>query len=261
MSGITINAKGQELLKVLKKAFAELKKRGANQKALIFTENRATQQYLLNLLKDNDYNVLTYNGDKSRDYEIIHKFENEADILISTDIAAEGFNLAFCSFVVNYDLPYNILTLEQRIMRCHRQGQQNDTVVLNFLSKDNFADTRMLELINKRVSQFDKIIGMSDDVVGNFADNAVDGLVVAFEQARHQRDIEAEFQAALAAHEDSNVAAVQEAENALFTTFTRDIAQEVIVTPQYIKDTYEVELDEETPRREITPVEPLSFFD
>ena len=233
---ITVNAKGQDLLKVLKKAFAELKKRGANQKALIFTENRATQQYLFKLLKDSDYNVLTYNGDKSRDYDIIRRFKNEADILITTDIAAEGFNLAFCSFVVNYDLPYNVLTLEQRIMRCHRQGQQNDVIVLNFLSKENFADTRMLELINKRVSQFDGIIGMSDDVVGNFADSAVDGLSAAFEQARHHKDIEAEFQAALTAHEETNITAVQEAENALFTTFTRDIAQKVTVTPQYIKD-------------------------
>jgi hypothetical protein len=49
-------------------------------------------------------------------------------------------------------------------MRCHRQGQQNDVIVLNFLNKQNLADTRMLELINKRISQFDGIIGMSDTV-------------------------------------------------------------------------------------------------
>jgi len=230
-ANLNSNAKGQELLKVLKKAFAELKKRGANRKALIFTESRATQQYLSKLLRTSDYNVLTYNGDKSRNYDVMKKFEQEADVLISTDIAAEGFDLEFCSFIVNYDLPYNILTLEQRIMRCHRQGQQNDVVVLNFLNKQNLADTRMLELINKRVTQFDGIIGMSDDVVGNFAESAVDGVVAAFVKARHVKDIEAEFQSALVAHEDSNIAAVQEAENALFTTFTQDIAKKVTITP------------------------------
>jgi hypothetical protein len=227
--------KGQALLKALKVAFAGLKKAGANRKAIIFTENRATIGFLHQLLEDT-YKVLAFDGSKSGDYSVIQKFEQEAEILITTDIAAEGFNLEFCSFVVNFDLPYNVLTLEQRIMRCHRQGQQNDVVVLNFLSKQNFADVRMLELINKRVLQFDGIMGMSDDVVGNFTDSAVDGITTAFEQARHRSDIESEFRATLAVHEDSNTTAVEAAENALFTTFTRDVADKVTVTPQYIKD-------------------------
>jgi len=229
------SGKGQELLKALKLAFAELKKRGANHKAIIFTENRSTIGFLHVLLSDK-YKVFAFDGSKSSDYSVIKKFENEADILITTDVAAEGFNLAFCSLVVNFDLPYNVLTLEQRIMRCHRQGQQNDVIVLNFLNKQNLADARMLELINKRISQFDGIIGMSDDVVGNFCDNSVAGLAVAFEKARHKKDIEAEFQATLATHEEQNVSEVQTAENALFTTFTRDISDKVAITPQYIKD-------------------------
>jgi hypothetical protein len=227
--------KGQSLLKALKVAFAGLKKAGANRKAIIFTENRATLGFLHQLLEDT-YKVLAFDGSKSGDYSVIQKFEQEAEILITTDVAAVGFNLDFCAFVVNFDLPYNVLTLEQRIMRCHRQGQQNDVVVLNFLSKQNFADVRMLELINKRVLQFDGIMGMSDDVVGNFTDSAVDGIAAAFEQARHRSDIESEFRATLTAHEDSNTTAVETAENALFTAFTRDVADKITVTPQYIKD-------------------------
>ena len=227
--------KAQALLKALKIAFIELKKKGANRKAIIFTENRATLGFLHLLLSDT-YNTLAFDGSKSADYSVIKKFESNADILITTDVAAEGFNLDFCSFVVNYDLPYNILTMEQRIMRCHRQGQQNDVVVLNFLTKQNFADVRMLELINKRVLQFDGIMGMSDDVVGNFTDNAAEGITKAFETARHKKDIEAEYQVTLSAHEEQNTDAVQAAENTLFTTFTRDVADKVTVTPQYIKD-------------------------
>lgn len=227
--------KGQALLKAVKAAFAELKKKGANRKAIIFTESLATIGFLHFLLEDT-YKVLVFDGSRSSDYSVIKKFEDEAEILITTDVAAEGFNFAFCSFVVNYDLPYNVLTLEQRIMRCHRQGQQNDVVVLNFLNKQNFADVRMLELINKRVLQFDGILGMSDDVVGNFTDHAVDGIVAAFEMAQHKQDIEAEFQEILSTHEEQNADAVQTAENALFTTFTRDVAEKITVTPQYIKD-------------------------
>lgn len=227
--------KARELIKVVKLAFAELKKKGANRKIIIFTESLATVGFLSVLLSDT-YKILAFNGSKSRDYSVIKNFEREAEILITTDVAAEGFNLDFCSFIINYDLPYNVLTLEQRIMRCHRQGQQNDVVVLNFLSKQNFADVRMLELINKRVLQFDGIMGMSDDIVGNFTDNAEDGIRVAFEKTRHKKDIEEEFQTKLAARESENTDIVGEAENVLFTTFTHDVADKVTVTPQYIKD-------------------------
>jgi len=233
---VETNAKGQELLKALKKAFPELKKRGANRKALIFTEDRETQTYLIRLLEADGYAVLEHNGSKSRDYGIMRQFEQVADIMVATDTAAEGFNLAFCSMVINYDLPYNVLTLEQRIMRCHRMGQQNDVVVLNFLSSTGVADTRKLQLINKRILQFDGIMGMSDDVVGNFSTDVKEGLETAFASARKQADIQREFEETLAAHEPENTAAVQEAENVLFTTFTRDIAQSITITPQYIKD-------------------------
>lgn len=227
--------KGQALLKALKQAFAELKKKGANRKAIIFTESLATIGFLHVLLSDT-YKTLAFDGSRSSDYSVIKRVESEAEILITTDVAAEGFSLAFCSLVINFDLPYNVLTLEQRIMRCHRQGQQNDVVVLNFLSRQNFADVRMLELINKRVLQFDGIMGMSDDVIGNFTDNAAEGISAAFAQTRHRNDIEAEYRETLAAHEGANADAVQAAENALFTTFTRDVASKVTVTPQYIKD-------------------------
>ncbi|GHU55230.1 hypothetical protein AGMMS49975_16760 [Clostridia bacterium] len=233
---ITVNAKGRELLKVLKKAFVGLKKLGANRKALVFTENLATQKYLVRLLDENGYSVLTYNGDTSRNYDIIRQFEVEADILVATDIAAERFHLAFCSFVVNYDLPYNVLGLEQRIMRCNRQGQKSDVIVLNFLNRQNFADVRMLELVNKRVSQFDGIFGMSDDVTGNFCENAADGITFALEQARSRDEIARDFSTTLEQNEDANTALVREAEDSLFTTFTKEVAEKVTITPQYIKD-------------------------
>lgn len=127
------NSKGTELLIALKEGFAKLKKLGANKKALIFTENRAAQKYLYKLLNKGEYKgkVLLFNGDHSRDYGIMTRFKNDATILITTDLAAEGFNLEFCSFIINYDLPYNTLTVEQRINRCHRQGKQCD-VIENF---------------------------------------------------------------------------------------------------------------------------------
>lgn len=197
------NAKAKELLGGLKQGFARLKELGAKQKALIFTENRTTQDFLFSLLDSGPYKgkVLTYNGSRTRDYSVMERFEKEARILISTDIGAEGFNLEFCSFVINYDLPYITLTIEQRINRCHRQGQQSDVIILNFLNKNNFADVRLLQLINKRILQFS---GMSDDVIGNFGIDLGSGFSKVLGKARTREEIDRAYQDALERFEEEN---------------------------------------------------------
>lgn len=175
---------------------------GAKKKASIFTENRATQKYIYNLLNKNGYKgkVLLFNGNCSRDYSIIESFKNNTEILIATDVASEGFNLEFCSFVINYDLPYNILTIEQRINRCHRQGQQCDVIVVNFINKNNFADVRMVELINKRVLQFDGILVITDNLIGNFDL----GFSKVISQARTKKEIDETFNKVLEKYEEYN---------------------------------------------------------
>lgn len=239
---IKVNAKGMELLTALKTGFAQLKKLGAKKKALVFTENRATQKYIYSLLKQHGYEgkVLTYSGDKSRDYSIMERFEKEAQILVTTDIAAEGFNLEFCSFVINYDLPYNTLTIEQRVTRCHRQGQQSDVIILNFLNRNNFADVRMLELINKRVLQFSGIFGMSDDVIGNFGVDLGSSFSKVLGKARTKEEIDRTYDEILTKFEEENKRLVAQSEQSLFTSFSKEIADKVTITPQYIKDKTDV---------------------
>lgn len=228
------NAKGRELLTSLKSGFSELKKLGANKKTLIFTENRATQKYLFKLLNNGSYKgkVLIFNGDYSRDYSVMSRFKNDAEILISTDLAAEGFNLEFCSFVINYDLPYNTLTIEQRINRCHRQGQQSDVIILNFLNKNNFADVRMLELINKRISQFSGVFGMSDDIIGNFG---ID-LSSSFNSARSKKEIATAFNEILKKYEKENKQLVKTAKHSLFSSFFDGVSENITISPQYIEN-------------------------
>jgi len=72
----------------------------------------------------------------------------------STESAAEGVNLQFCSLVINYDRPWNPQRIEQRIGRCHRYGQKNDVVVINFINKRNYADVRVHELLDEKFSLF-----------------------------------------------------------------------------------------------------------
>ena len=190
------NAKGDTLLKALRLGFAKAVELGAKPKALIFTESRRTQSYLLRLLEANGYagQIVLFNGTNTdpaskklyQDWlkrhagqecvsgsptadmrsALVEEFEERAPIMIATESAAEGVNLQFCSLVVNYDLPWNPQRIEQRIGRCHRYGQKYDVVVINFVNRANEADQRVFELLNEKFKLFDGVFGASDEVLG-----------------------------------------------------------------------------------------------
>jgi ERCC4-related helicase len=191
------NAKGEALLLALEKAFSHSRKMRWNEKAVIFTESRRTQEYLLRQLSNNGYTeqITIFNGtndgpiakrayglwEKERiRYEgegvlskdavireaLIHEFKYHTKILIATEAGAEGINLQFCNIVINYDLPWNPQRVEQRIGRCHRYGQKNDVVVLNFLNRSNAADRRVFELLDKKFRLFSGVFGASDEILG-----------------------------------------------------------------------------------------------
>lgn len=194
---ITSNAKGRALLTALKKAFEEAARLGAEQKAIIFTESRKTQSYLLRLLSDSPYadGIILFNGtntdpeskqiyaewlarhkgtdkvtgSKTADMRsaLVDRFREKGKILIATEAGAEGINLQFCSLVVNYDLPWNPQRIEQRIGRCHRYGQKHDVVVVNFLNRNNEADLRVFQLLDQKFKLFEGVFGASDEILGS----------------------------------------------------------------------------------------------
>ena len=230
---IKITGKIRELFSAIKRCFAKFKQLKIPQKALIFTDNLTTQNHLSGLLSPK-YGVLSYSGANSRDFSIIDRFRSDKtiQILLATDDAVRGLDIEFCPLVINYDLIYNALEIEQRISRCHRQGQESDVLVINLLSKENFSDVRILELINKRVLQFDGIFGMSDAIVGNFH-VAIEEVI---NQIRPVKEVKESFKENLSIHEPQNRRTVTHAEDVLFTTFTKSVADKVTVTPQYIAD-------------------------
>ena len=195
-TGIRDNAKGQALLIALNKAFSELDRLRAPRKALIFTESRRTQEYLLSLLKNTPYGdgIVLFNGSNTgKDAQQIYKswlakhkgsdrvtgsktadtraalvehFRDRGKVMIATEAGAEGINLQFCSLVINYDLPWNPQRVEQRIGRCHRYGQKFDVVVVNFVDLSNDADRRVYELLDQKFQLFSGVFGASDEVLG-----------------------------------------------------------------------------------------------
>lgn len=193
---ITENAKGLALLTALQTGFAKAAALGAADKAVIFTESRRTQDYLLSLLSRSGYEnqIVLFNGTNNdptskvvyQDWKqrhagsdlisgsptadkraaLVEQFRDKSKIMIATEAAAEGINLQFCSMVVNYDLPWNPQRIEQRIGRCHRYGQKHDVVVINFLNKANAADLRVFELLDEKFRLFSGVFGASDEVLG-----------------------------------------------------------------------------------------------
>ncbi len=225
-TNIRDNAKGEALLKALGKAFAELAKLGANQKALVFTESRRTQDYLLKLLEQSPYagQTVLFNGTNTGDEAqriyatwllrhagtdritgsrtantraaLVEHFRDGAKIMIATEAGAEGINLQFCSLVINYDLPWNPQRIEQRIGRCHRYGQKHDVVVVNFIDLSNPADQRVYELLAKKFQLFEGVFGASDEVLGTIG-SGVDferRIAEIYQTCRNTQDIESSFQ-------------------------------------------------------------------
>ena len=228
-SEIKINSKTTQLLKILKIVFNHLKAMNVNQKAIVFVDNNTTLDNLYMIFRQNGYNTFKY-----KDNDTLEKFRNNEDvqILVTTDTAAKGLDIEYCPVVVNYDMIYNSIQMEQRICRCHRQGQKSDVLVINLLSRENFADVRMLELINKRTLQFNGIFGMSDDIVGNF-DTKIKEVLKDF---RHRDEVAQAFKENLTEHRQANEQLVENSEDILFTTFTKSIADKVAVTPAYIEE-------------------------
>ena len=224
-TSIEQNAKGKALLKVLGVAFAKAEQFGAARKAIIFTESRRTQNYLLRLLTDSPYaeGIVLFNGSntderskqiyaswlerhKGTDHvtgsrtadmrsAIVDYFAEEGKIMIATEAGAEGINLQFCSLVVNYDLPWNPQRIEQRIGRCHRYGQKHDVVVVNFLNKKNEADQRVFQLLSEKFKLFEGIFGASDEVLG-VIESGVDfekRIADIYQRCRQPKEIQAAF--------------------------------------------------------------------
>ncbi len=195
-TNIRDNAKGKALLTALDRAFAELDRLGAAKKAIIFTESKRTQDYLLGLLENTSYGdgIVLFNGTNSdaraqaiyKDWikrhegtdhitgsktadtraALVEHFKERGTVMIATEAGAEGINLQFCSLVINYDLPWNPQRIEQRIGRCHRYGQKHDVVVVNFVDCSNEADARVYELLAQKFQLFEGVFGASDEVLG-----------------------------------------------------------------------------------------------
>ena len=260
------NSKGEVLLTALRRGFeaanrarAEHQNGALQQKAIIFTESRRTQEYLLRLLEESDFagKTVLFNGTNS-DFKsaeiyrswlehnkgtdritgsptadkrsaIVEYFRDEASIMIATEAAAEGINLQFCNLVVNYDMPWNPQRIEQRIGRCHRYGQKFDVVVVNFLNRANAADLRVYQILDQKFQLFNGVFGASDEVLGAIQ-SGVDfekRIVSIYQQCRTPEQISFEFDKLQQELESEVAEARALAQEQLLNNFDQEVIEKV----------------------------------
>ncbi len=187
------NTKGIALIRALTSLFKQARENKWPEKAIVFTESTRTQNYLAHLLNDAKISFTEFNGSNNSSHvkqifekwkkdfpeaaiqgsananvrqALIHDFRKNKQVFLTTEAGAEGLNLQFCNIVINYDLPWNPQRVEQRIGRCHRYGQKYQVVVANFLNMKNYADKRVLELLQEKLHLFNGLFGSSDEVLG-----------------------------------------------------------------------------------------------
>lgn len=152
----------------------ELLSADKEQKIIIFTEFVATQNYLQRILSSRGYSITTLNGSMSIDErnEAMVEFRNKTNIFVSTDAGGEGLNLQFSNIIINYDLPWNPMKIEQRCGRADRIGQKRDVHIYNFILEDT-VENRVRQVLEEKLSVILQELGVdkySDVLDGEVAE-------------------------------------------------------------------------------------------
>ncbi|MBW2063409.1 MAG: DEAD/DEAH box helicase family protein [Deltaproteobacteria bacterium] len=136
-------------------------------KKIIFVKYLGTLQHVSEFLAQHEIPHALFHGglDNRVKEEQIRRFREEEDILLTTEIGGEGRNLQFCHRMINYDLPWNPMKIEQRIGRLHRIGQENEVIIDNLCAAGSIEDY-ILDLLDKKINMFEMVIGEIDMILG-----------------------------------------------------------------------------------------------
>ena len=137
-------------------------------KMIVFTRFKATHGALRHALEEAGVPTASLHGGMRfrEKRESLERFRDEAQVLVSTDVGSEGRNLQFCSAIVNFDLPWNPMKIEQRIGRVSRIGQEREVYVFNLVAAGTLED-HLLDLLHAKINMFELVIGEIDSIIGN----------------------------------------------------------------------------------------------
>lgn len=143
----------------------------SRQKTLVFTTHKATSQYLGKTLAEANIPFAEFQGGmslKEKD-EAIAAFRDHVSVLLASETGGEGRNIQFANAIVNYDLPWNPMKIEQRIGRIHRIGQTQDVFIFNFCLKGSIEEY-ILSILHDKINMFELVVGEIETILGNVDD-------------------------------------------------------------------------------------------
>ncbi len=144
----------------------------SKQKTIVFTTHKATSAYLAETFLDAGIPFAEFLGDMSLKQKdaAIDAFRDSVSVLLASETGGEGRNIQFANCIVNYDLPWNPMKIEQRIGRIHRIGQTQDVFIFNFCLKDSIEEY-ILRILHDKINMFELVVGEIETILGNVDDD------------------------------------------------------------------------------------------
>ena len=188
-SQLTFSAKDEKLLKLL----ADSK----GHKVLIFVGLIRTLHRLRDLLTERGIAFSMFSGEQSSAEKdaAVESLRNDVDVMLCTDSAGEGRNLQFADTLINYDLPWNPMRIEQRIGRVHRYGQTQDVFIFNLCTAGT-VEAKILRLLNDKIRMFELVVGEVGSILGNLDEGQeLESLVLQlWQKAGNEQQLDANFE-------------------------------------------------------------------
>lgn len=184
------------------------------ERVVVFSEHRPTIELIQRHVEGRGRIVFPYHGgvDRARRTRLKRAFRDSPDgVFLSSRAGAEGLNLQFAHVLVNYELPWNPLLVEQRIGRLHRIGQRHEVIIYNLAAAGTVED-RILRVLQDKIRLFELVVGELDLILGRFEDAS--GLEARFKEAWLKASSEQSFEQEVSAIEDAVVSGLEDAREA-----------------------------------------------
>jgi len=148
-------------------ALLDLLRRNPQEKKMVFVHHRETLHHLDAMLREQGIPFARFEGSLSGPGKdaVIEEFRERVPVLLSTQSGGEGRNVQFCNTLINFDLPWNPMAIEQRIGRLHRIGQTREVFIFNLVAGGTL-ESQVLQILNEKINMFELVVGEIDAILG-----------------------------------------------------------------------------------------------
>jgi SNF2 family DNA or RNA helicase len=179
------------------RALLEILGKNPQEKKVVFTQYLKTLDSVASLLERRGLPFALFSGDltaREKD-QAIYRFREDLPILLSTESGGEGRNLQFCNTLLNFDLPWNPMRIEQRIGRLHRIGQNRDVFIFNLSVRETLED-HILDILENKINMFEMVIGEIEPLLGYLGEEQEfeDIIMEIWMQSRNHNEAQSRFE-------------------------------------------------------------------